>query len=148
MGKCAHKTSNFKGKKLHRNIDREPFLPYCFHSEDAVPIEVEEGIYKYEASDDNGNYRQVCVCIENLIFDEGITPDDVAYIQACYWDAGGCCLPEDNYAVYVAIGKEHFPRLLELGGPDFMYHKKSKMGSEEARIERLKAFFEIEDKLV
>ena len=148
MGKRTHKTIAPKRNGLHRNIDREPFLPYCLHPEDTVPIEVEEGIYKYEAPDDKGNYRQVCVCIENLIFDEGITPDDVAYIQACYWDAGGWCLSDDNYAVYVAVGKEHFHRLQELGGPDFVYHKKSEMGSEKARLARLSAFFEIADELV
>ncbi len=76
-----------------------------------------------------------------------ITADDVAYIQACYWDAGGWCLSDDNYAVYVAVGKEHFYRLQELGGPDFVYPKKSKMGSEAARLARLSAFFKIEDAL-
>ena len=143
MRKTKKKNKKSGKKVLRRDFAKELHLPVCFHSENAVAREVEDGIYEYVAAAENGYYGPVCVYVENLRFDEGITPDDVAYIRSYYWDGGGWCFPDDNYAVYVAIGKEHFKRLQELGGLDFMYHPKSELGSEEAKLARLQARCEI-----
>ena len=142
MRKTKKKNKESGKKVLRRDFRKEPLLPVCFHSEKAVAREVEDGIYMYVAAADEGYYGQVSVYVENLQFDEGITPDDVAYIQSYYWDGGGWCFPDENYAVYVAIGKEHFERLRELGGLDFMYHPKSELGSEEAKRARHQAEYE------
>ena len=143
---CHYVFSEIDGKKgIHAEPEELPQLRRAFEwiwPEEGIPgyirlgdhffEKTEEGIYKAVEYYSLGKFwDHATAYIYDLSLPDGVTADDVAYIQDYYMDGGGWGFPDENNAVYIAIGKEHFDRLREIGGADFMYHPYSKLRKQE-----------------